>query len=194
MADVNATSGSSDAARMSATASSASTRLPAHQPQLPWPFLMLLSRGVTSRPQFRHWLRHGVITFTYGSRGSRPTALQSAIASASGQRCLSLCASRRHLGQPPQPCLMLLYRGLTSSPQAKQRHRHCFPAPGTAPAVPVHVLFDHEASDDFMLRPLTTFGLPPSAPLAPVMSTSDIGVSRIHYLTAGQTAALPRRL
>jgi Transposase, Mutator family len=78
-------------------------RLPAHQPQLPWPFLMLLSRGVTSRPQFRHWLRHGVITFTYGSRGSRPTALKSAIASASGPRCLSLCASRRHLGSRPSP-------------------------------------------------------------------------------------------
>src|SRR5690348_14358270 len=83
---------------------------------------------------------------------------------------------------------MLLYRGLTSSPQGQTAASPLLS--GTWVLLQrFQSMFDHEASDDFMLGPLTTSGLPPSAPLAPVMSTSDIGIPRIHYLTAGQTAA-----
>jgi hypothetical protein len=45
-------------------------------------------------------------------------------ASASGPRCLALDAARRQVGHPPQPCWILLYRGVTSLPHRRHRQRH----------------------------------------------------------------------
>ena len=40
-----------------------------------------------------------------------------------------------------------------------------------------------------MLNPLANSGFPPGTPLAPGMTTSDIGIPRCHFQIAGQASA-----
>ena len=48
-----------------------------------------------------------------------------------------------------------------------------------------------KAGGDFMLHPLANSGSPPGAPLAPAMTTRDIGVPRCHFPIAGHAPTPP---
>jgi hypothetical protein len=58
----------------------------------------------------------------------------------------------------------------------------------------LQAMFDHEDGGGFVLRPLSKCGFLPGAPLAPGMTTPDIGVPRCHYPIAGQAPTPPGRL
>jgi hypothetical protein len=81
------TSGSTPAARMSATAASGSTgAFPPQYRHPPHPLRMPLNLGDTSLPHLRQRDRHGVSTLVYGSSGSTPAARISAAATSGSMR------------------------------------------------------------------------------------------------------------
>jgi len=79
-------SGSSPAARICATASTAEIGALGAQNRHSWPRRTPSSRGATSLPHVTHRHRHGSRAFGYGSRGSSPAARISATASDSERR------------------------------------------------------------------------------------------------------------